>query len=260
MGYKNIILDEKDGILTITINRPKVLNALNTDTLNELENVVRDIERDKEIMVVIITGSGEKSFVAGADIAEMKSLNIHEGRNMTRLGQCVFQEIENLSRPVIAAVNGYALGGGCELAMACDIRIASEKAKFGQPEVGLGIIPGYGGTQRLPRLIGKGRAKYYIFTTDMITAEEAFNMGLIDKVVPHGKLYEETLKIAEKIISKGPIAVRMAKYAVNNGMNMDLASGIAYEAEAYTTSFGSEDRIEGMSAFLEKRKADFKDE
>ena len=211
-------------------------------------------------MVVIITGSGEKSFVAGADIAEMKSLNIHEGRNMTRLGQCVFQEIENLSRPVIAAVNGYALGGGCELAMACDIRIASEKAKFGQPEVGLGIIPGYGGTQRLPRLIGKGRAKYYIFTTDMITAEEAFNMGLIDKVVPHGKLYEETLKIAEKIISKGPIAVRMAKYAVNNGMNMDLASGIAYEAEAYTTSFGSEDRIEGMSAFLEKRKADFKDE
>ena len=257
MGYKNIILDEKDGILTITINRPKVLNALNTDTLNELENVVRDIERDKEI---IITGSGEKSFVAGADIAEMKSLNIHEGRNMTRLGQCVFQEIENLSRPVIAAVNGYALGGGCELAMACDIRIASEKAKFGQPEVGLGIIPGYGGTQRLPRLIGKGRAKYYIFTTDMITAEEAFNMGLIDKVVPHGKLYEETLKIAEKIISKGPIAVRMAKYAVNNGMNMDLASGIAYEAEAYTTSFGSEDRIEGMSAFLEKRKADFKDE
>lgn len=260
MGYKNIILDEKDGILTITINRPKVLNALNTDTLNELENVVRDIEKDKRIMVVIITGSGEKSFVAGADIAEMKSLNIHEGRNMTRLGQCVFQEIENLSRPVIAAVNGYALGGGCELAMACDIRIASEKAKFGQPEVGLGIIPGYGGTQRLPRLIGKGRAKYYIFTTDMITAEEAFNMGLIDKVVPHGKLYEETLKIAEKIISKGPIAVRMAKYAVNNGMNMDLASGIAYEAEAYTTSFGSEDRIEGMSAFLEKRKADFKDE
>lgn len=176
---------------------------------------------------------------------------------MTMLGQDVFNEIENLDKPVIAAVNGFALGGGCEIAMACDIRIASEKAKFGQPEVNLGIIPGYGGTQRLPRLIGKGRAKYYIFTGEMMTAQQAFQFGLADKVVAPEELISTAREVAKTIMAKAPVAVMMAKRAINNGLDMDLDSGIAYEAEAYTTTFGTQDRVEGMTAFVEKRKANF---
>ena len=257
MEYQNLLVGLEAGIQIITINRPKVLNALNTATLTELRQAIKVAEENSEVKVVIITGSGDKAFVAGADIAQMKELDILEGRQMTILGQDVFNEIEAMAKPVIAAINGFALGGGCELAMACDIRIASDKAKFGQPEVNLGIIPGYGGTQRLPRLIGKGKAKYYIFTGEMMTGQDAFNFGLADKLVAHEELMEKAKEVAKTIISKGPIAVRMAKAAINNGINMDLTSAIRYETEAYTTSFGSQDRIEGMGAFLEKRKAEF---
>lgn len=255
--YKNILYRVEENIAFITLNRPKALNALNIETLNELDSAVRRAGMDDEVKAVIITGEG-RAFVAGADIAQMRGLTVQEGRDMTMLGQNVFDRIENLDKPVIAAVNGFALGGGCELAMACDIRVASDKAKFGQPEVNLGIIPGFGGTQRLPRLVGKGTAKYLIFTGDMISAEEALRIGLVDKVVPGEELMDTAVSIAKTIMSKAPISIKMAKHAINNGMNVDLKSGIAYEAEAYTTSFGTEDRIEGMSAFTEKRPAVFK--
>ena len=215
------------------------------------------LKKDESVLGVIVTGEG-KGFVAGADISQMRDLTVQEGRDMTILGQEVFTRIENLDKPVIAAVNGFALGGGCELAMACDIRVASDKAKFGQPEVNLGIIPGYGGTQRLPRLVGKGAAKYLIFTGEMISAEEAYRIGLADKVVPAEELMDSVVSMAKTIMSKAPISIKMAKHAINNGLNVDLKSGIAYEAEAYTTTFSTEDRIEGMSAFLEKRQAEFK--
>lgn len=255
--YKNILYKVEDNIAFITINRPKALNALNVDTLKELDYAVKAAEDDNSVRIVIITGEG-RAFVAGADIAQMRELNTQGGRDMTILGQTVFNRIENIDKPVIAAVNGFALGGGCELAMACDIRIASDKAKFGQPEVNLGIIPGFGGTQRLPRLVGKGMAKYLIFTGEMITAEEAYRIGLVEKLVPAEELLNTAISVAKTIISKAPVAVKMAKHAVNNGLNIDLKSAVCYEAECYTTSFSTEDRVEGMSAFLEKRAAEFK--
>jgi len=257
MTDSNVLLEKNEGIALITINRPKALNALNTETLNELQAAVTDAEGDDAVKVIIITGAGEKAFVAGADIAQMRELPVLEGRKMTLMGQKVFGLIEDLNKPVIAAINGFALGGGCELAMACDIRIASANAKFGQPEVNLGIIPGFGGTQRLARLIGKGRAKYYIFTGYMMTAQEAFALGLVDKVVDPGGLLAACKEIAATIMSKAPVAVMMAKKAINHGLDMDLASGVAYEAEAYTTTFASADRVEGMTAFVEKRAAKF---
>ena len=253
----NVLLEVADGLTTITVNRPKALNALNTATLNELKDAVLAADKDPAVRVMIITGAGEKAFVAGADIAQMRQLSPLEGRQMTMLGQEVFSTIENLTKPVIAAVNGFALGGGCELAMACDIRVASTNAKFGQPEVNLGIIPGFGGTQRLARLIGKGRAKYYIFTGYMMTAAEAYDFGLADKVVEPAELLAVCREIARTIMAKAPVAVMMAKKAINHGLDMDLASGVAYEAEAYTTCFATGDRVEGMAAFLEKRAAGF---
>jgi len=225
-----------------------------------LKTAVLAAQADAAAKVVIITGAGEKAFVAGADISQMRELQVLQGREMTILGQDVFQVIENLSKPVIAAINGFALGGGCELAMSCDIRIVSENAKFGQPEVNLGIIPGFGGTQRLARLIGRGRAKYYIMTGLMMTAAEAFELGLADKVVKPEELLSTCRETAKLIASKAPVAVMMAKKAINHGLDMDLASGVAYEAEAYTTCFASSDRVEGLSAFLEKRKSCFKGE
>lgn len=255
--YDNLLYKVKDDIAFITINRPKALNALNTDTLRELVSAIKEVQMDKEIKAAIITGEG-RAFVAGADIAQMKDLTTVEGRDMTILGQRIFDKIENIDKPVIAAVNGFALGGGCELAMACDIRIASEKAKFGQPEVNLGIIPGYGGTQRLPRLVGKGMAKYLIYTGEMIDAAEAYRIGLVQKVVAPEELIDKAVDVAKTIMSKAPIAIKMAKHAINNGLNLDLHSGIAYEAEAYTTTFSTEDRVEGMTAFAEKREANFK--
>lgn len=254
---ENVLLEMEGGLATITINRPKALNALNIDTLNELRAAALAAEQDPAVRVIIITGAGERAFVAGADIAQMRQLSPLEGRQMTMLGQAVFATIENLAKPVIAAVNGFALGGGCELAMACDIRVASTSAKFGQPEVNLGIIPGFGGTQRLARLIGKGRAKYYAFTGYMMTAAEAYALGLADKVVEPAELLATCREIAKTISSKAPVAVMMAKKAINHGLDIDLASGVAYEAEAYTTCFATADRVEGMTAFLEKRAANF---
>ena len=257
MELQNVLYEKREQIAYVTINRPKTLNALNCDVLNELIYIIKDINADSDVRVVILTGA-DRSFVAGADISQMQKLTTEEGREMTRLGQECMSLIEKTTKPVIAAVNGFALGGGCELAMSCDFIIASEKAKFSQPEVNLGIIPGFGGTQRLPRLIGKNMAKYLIMTGEMLNAQQAYEIGIVQKVVPADKLLDTATEIAHTIIEKAPIAIRMAKLAVNNGINMDLTSAIEYEAEAYTVSFTSEDRVEGMTAFVEKRPADFK--
>lgn len=255
---ENVLFEEKNGIMFVTINRPKALNALNSSTIEELGEVITNVEKRKDIKSVIITGSGEKAFVAGADISEMHTLNAMEGRELARKAQKVFSKIEHMPQVVIAAVNGYALGGGCELSMACDIRIASEKAKFGQPEVNLGILPGFAGTQRLPRLVGKGIAKELIFTTDMIDAKRAYEIGLANKVVDHEALMEEAEKMARKIMTKGMFGVSLAKAAINDGMNMDTESAYKYEADMFGLCFATEDQKEGMEAFLNKRKAEFK--
>ncbi len=258
MSYENILLEREGAVAVITVNRPKALNALNADTLKELDRAFDELGADKSLSAVIITGAGEKAFVAGADIAFMKDLNPVEARNFALLGQAVLNKIENLPQPVIAAVNGFALGGGCELAMACDIRLASENARFGQPEVNLGVPPGFAGTQRLPRLVGKGRAKELLYTGDMISADEAYRIGLVNKVYPAAELLPAAKALAEKIGSKGPVAIRLTKSAVNQGLEMDAARGMAYEAEVFGLSFATEDQKEGMGAFLEKRKAEFK--
>ena len=257
MDYQNLLFTNEAGIGIITLNRPKALNALNGATMNELSHLVAQIATDDSVKVVIITGSGEKAFVAGADISEMQPMSAIEGRNWGKLGQSTFAQIENLSQPVIAAVNGFALGGGCELAMSCDIRIASEKAKFGQPEVTLGITPGFAGTQRLARLVGRGVAKELLFTGDIIDAAEAYRIGLANKVVAPDRLLDTAKELAKKIMSRAPVAVQMCKAAVNEGLDMDQDSGIAYEAEVFGLCFATVDQKEGMSAFVEKRKANF---
>ena len=254
----NNILYEKSGdIGIITINRPKALNALNAETLKELDFLAADIAKDGSVKAVIIHGAGEKAFVAGADITEMQEMSALEARAFGKLGQSVFSRIENLPQPVIAAIQGFALGGGCELAMACDIRIASEKAKFGQPEVMLGVTPGFAGTQRLPRLVGKGVAKELLFVGDSIDAVEALRIGLVNKVVPVDQLMSVAMAMAEKIASRGSVAVQLCKAAVNEGMDMDLDSSMAYETEIFGLSFATVDQKEGMKAFVEKRKANF---
>lgn len=257
MTYQNLLFEKEGTIGLLTINRPKVLNALNRETMTEISQVVGKIATDPEVAVLIITGAGEKSFVAGADISEMRTLSALEGRAWSKFSQATFNAIENLPQPVIAAVNGYALGGGCELAMSCDIRIASEKAKFGQPEVLLGVVAAFAGTQRLPRLVGKGRAKELLFTGDQIDAAEAYRIGLVNKVVPAGELLMAAKALAEKIISRGPVAVQLCKAAVNEGLDMDLESGQAYEAEVFGLCFATADQKEGMNAFVEKRPAKF---
>ncbi|VBB07035.1 enoyl-coa hydratase/isomerase signature [Lucifera butyrica] len=255
--FENLLFEKDNGIGMITINRPKALNALNGATLSELDALCDQLAKDNSVKVVIVTGSGEKAFIAGADITEMQPMSAVEGRNWGKFGQAVFNKLENLPQPVIAAVNGFALGGGCELAMACDIRIASEKAKFGQPEVTLGITPGFGGTQRLPRLVGKGRAKELLYTGDMIDAAEAYRIGLVNKVVPPEELLTVAKGMAAKILSRAAVAVQLCKAAVNEGMDMDLDSGVAYEAEVFGLCFATADQKEGMTAFTEKRKANF---
>lgn len=255
--YENIKYEVKGNLGYLTINRPKALNALNTEVLSELADALKEIEADDAVKAVIVTGEG-KAFVAGADIAQMSKLNAVEGRAMMQAGHNVMNTIDQMPKPFIAAVNGFALGGGCELAMACDIRIASSKAKFGQPEVGLGIIPGFCGTQRLSRLVGKGMAKYLIYSAEMINAEEAFRIGLVEKVVEPDALMEAAEKLANTIASKAPIAVAQAKIAINNGFDMDLKSASQLEVEATTVCFGSEDQKEGMTAFLEKRAPEWK--
>lgn len=254
--YETLKYEVKSGIGYVIISRPESLNALSTQVLEELMSVFREINDDPEVKTVILTGEG-RAFVAGADISQMVDLTGIQGQDMMKQGARVMNYIESIDKPVIAAVNGFALGGGCELAMACDIRVASEKAQFGQPEVNLGIIPGFGGTQRLPRLVGKGMGKYLIMTADYIKANEALRIGLVEKVVAPDDLIPACEEIAMKIMSKAPIAIRAAKIAVNNGIMLDVSTGVALEGEACGAPFCSEDRIEGMKAFLEKREANF---
>ena len=257
MELKNILLEKEGHLAIVTINRPKALNALNSETLRDLDVVLEDLENDNNIYSVILTGSGEKAFVAGADISEMKDLSEEEGREFGLLGNRVFRRLEKLDKPVIAAISGFALGGGCELAMACDIRIASEKARFAQPEAGLGITPGFGGTQRLPRLVGEGRAKELIYTCAMIKADEALRIGLVNKVVPLDTLMEEAKNMANTIIANGPRAVKLCKDAINRGMQVDIDEAIEIEAGDFGKCFATEDQKEGMSAFMERREKNF---
>lgn len=256
MEYKNIFLQKEERVAVITISRPKALNALNTETLKELDFAIDEIANDDEIYAVILTGDG-KAFVAGADITEMKDLDVMCARKFGNLGNKVFRKLETLEKPVIAAVNGFALGGGCELSMACDIRIASSKAKFGQPEVGLGITPGFGGTQRLARLVGTGMAKQLIYTGDIINAEEALRIGLVNKVVEPEQLIEEVKLLAKKIASNAPIAVKLSKTAINRGLQMDIDTALMYEAEIFGECFSTVDQKNGMKAFLEKTEKRF---
>ena len=258
MDYQFLLLATEGGIATVTINRPKALNALNAVILQELTHAFTELAKDDSLRAVILTGAGGKAFVAGADIASMADLSPLQAREFGVLGQNLMQKIETFPRPVIAAIEGFALGGGCELAMACDIRLASENAKFGQPEVNLGVIPGFAGTQRLPRLVGKGVAKELLYTGDIIDAAEAHRIGLVNKVVENGKLLEAAQEMARKIAGKGPLAIQLCKEAVNNGLEMDVDKGCAYEADLFALCFASEDQTEGMKAFLEKLAAEFK--
>ncbi|WP_047418096.1 enoyl-CoA hydratase/isomerase family protein [Cellulophaga sp. Hel_I_12] len=258
MKYENILIEQREAIATVIINRPNKLNALNRDTIQDLHDALQALDVDKKIKAIIITGSGEKAFVAGADIAEFSNFSVKEGGQLARKGQQVlFDFIENLATPVIAAVNGFALGGGLELAMACHFRIASANAKMGLPEVSLGVIPGYGGTQRLPQLIGKGRANEMIMTAGMIDAQKALAYGLVNDVVPQEELLPLCEKIAQKIANNSPVAISYAIKAVNAGFNSTI-DGYQEEIKAFGACFGTEDFKEGTTAFLEKRKANFK--
>ncbi len=257
MEYTKLIVENQGAVCIVKINNPQAMNALNTTVLSELDAAFTEIEKNKDLKVVIITGEG-RAFVAGADISQMSTMNATEGKAFGEQGAAVFRKIEKLPIPVIAAVNGFALGGGCELAMACDIRIASAKAKFGQPEVGLGITPGFSGTQRLPRIVGMGIAKELIYTADIIDAAEAYRIGLVNKVAEPEALMDEAMKMANKIASKAPIAVRYSKEAINTGMQTDIDSAIAIEANLFGLCFASEDQKEGMGAFLNKTAPEFK--
>ena len=259
MSYQNLLIETKSSLTIVKINRPDKLNALNDLTIIELNDVFNSIKNDDSIKAVIITGSGEKAFVAGADISELHMLNMISARSFAEKGQSVYNLIESMDKPVIAAVNGFALGGGCELALACHIRLASENARFGQPEVNLGLIPGYGGTQRLARLINPGRTMEYILTGDMIDASEAFRIGLVNHIYPQAELMAKAEEMANKIISKARHAVRFAVKAVTATKEISQREGLNYEASLFALCCGTEDFKEGTSAFLEKRKADFKD-
>jgi Enoyl-CoA hydratase/carnithine racemase len=259
MEYKNIIYNKEKGIARITVNRPEVRNALDGPTRAELRAVTRDIDQDKDIRVAIITGAGDKAFISGADISAVRKMTPPEMEDFaSTLGSQLYLEIENLRVPIIAMINGFCLGGGCELAMSCDIRIASEKAKFGQPEINIGIMPGGGGTQRLPRLIGWGRAKELVYTGKIIDAAEAERLGLVDKVVPADKLEETAVGLAQDIANKSPLIMRLIKKTMNRGMYTDLLAALSYEKSNLALCFASEDSKEGITAFLEKRKPEFK--
>jgi len=256
-NFENLLVEQKDSIAYVTINRPNVLNALNMATMSELRAVFTQLKDDRVVRVVILTGAGEKSFVAGADIGELQKNNPVEAKEYTHRGQAVLDLIENLGKPVIACINGFALGGGCELAMACTMRLASENAKLGQPEVKLGIIPGYGGSQRLPRLVGKGIAMQLLLTGEMITAQEAQRIGLVNEVVPSGQLIARAEAMAQAIIKNAPLAIQYCLEAVNHGMEMSLQEGLYLEATLFAVSCATEDKKEGTAAFLEKRAANF---
>jgi len=260
MSYETIIFERQDDIAVIKFNRPKVLNAINPTVVAELGHAVDDIKTDTSIKVLILTGEGDKAFVAGADIASMKDYTPLEGKFFSRQGHELLFQLESLAIPVIACVNGFALGGGTEIAMACDFIYAADSAMFGQPEINLGIIPGFGGTQRLSRLVGKSMAKELCMTGAMISAQEAKNIGLINKVFPKESLWEETMKTAKILASKGKVSIRAVKESIERGYDQDLRTGCYMESEAFGMCMASEDAREGMGAFLEKRKALFKGE
>lgn len=252
-------LEKEDGIGILTINRPKALNALNPDVINELDKWMDTIEKDGDIKVLIITGGG-RAFIAGADIAEMPKWDKAQGKEFAMHGSGILRKLEQFKIPTIGALNGFTLGGGCELALCLDMRIASDQAKLGLPEVSLGILPGFGGTQRLPRLCGMGIAKELIYTAKMIDAAEAFRIGLVNKLVPADQLMDEAKGLAKAIMKNGPMGVINAKQAINDGYDMDIDDALACENNAFAKAFGSKDRLEGVTAFLEKRKPDFKGE
>ena len=259
MVYNNLLVEIDQRVAWVTINRPKALNALNPDTINELSAAIGSLEQHPSVKVIVLTGSGDKAFVAGADLALMKTFSPVQARSFALQTGSLFRQIENSPRVVIAAINGYALGGGCELAMACDLRLAAEQAQMGQPEINLGIIPGWGGTQRLPRLVGVSRAKEMMFTGEMVSAQRALQIGLVDHVFAQDELFSHTQKLAQTIASNPQIAIRLIKEAVQNGMEMDKEKAIRYEADLFGLCFTTEDQREGMSAFFEKRSAVWKD-
>ncbi len=258
MAFDNLLLERDDAVAIVTLNRPKVLNALNAQTLDELRRAFLELQHDADIRAIVLTGSSDRAFAAGADINELANQTASSARDLALAGQHLFTLIETLGKPVIAAINGYALGGGCELAMACTLRIAADRARFGQPEIGLGLIPGYGGTQRLPRLVGKGRALELLLTGAPITATEAERIGLVNRVVPFDELLPTAKALAASLAAQAPVAVRYIIDAVNAGLDMPLAAGCAHEATLFGLAAATEDMREGTRAFLEKRKPAFK--
>src|SRR3954464_828345 len=257
MSFENLLLERDGAVAILTINRPKVLNALNAQTLDELRRAILELKGDDSVRVVVLTGAGEKSFVAGADINELATQTPVSGREHAMSGQHILDLIEYMGKPVIAAINGYALGGGWELAMACTIRLAADTAKLGQPEINLGLIPGYAGTQRLSRLVGRGRALELLLTGDQISAQEAYRLGLVNRVFPGAELMAEATKLASALASKAPVAVRYILDAVNQGLEMPFAEAQVFEATLFGLVASTDDMREGTRAFLEKRKAEF---
>jgi len=255
--YKNLLVEVKNTTLLITINREKSMNSLSMETTKDLKDAFDEYKNNEQIRCVIITGAGGKAFIAGADISELSQLDFKSGENFSHNGMKLMYAIQDFKWPVIAAINGYALGGGCELALACDIRLASANAKLGQPEVNLGVIPGFGGTQRLPRLVGRGKATQLILTGEMITAQEAHRIGLVDEVYPPEELMPKALAMAELIASKGPMAVKLSKHCINKGLDESLEHGCELEEEKFGEVCGTKDKTEGTKAFLEKRKPNF---
>jgi enoyl-CoA hydratase len=258
MSYKNIEIEKKDGIAWITINRPQALNALNSQTITELESIVSELENDTSIKVAILKGAGDKAFVAGADIKEMQNMNMLQARQFAHDGHSLINHIRSSAIPYIAMVRGYALGGGCELMMACDIIIGSTTAKIGQPEINLGISPGFGGTQNLPRLVGRAKAKELLLTGDIINGEEAYRIGLLCQYVDDDKLEETTEKLAKKIAEKSSVQTNFIKALVNKGADIDISTASDMEISYFSSGFATDDQKEGMAAFLEKRKPNFK--
>lgn len=253
MAYETLLVQRSDVYAVVTLNRPKVMNALNRALFSELDDAFNSLANDPAVRAIIVTGAGEKAFAAGADIREMAALSAFEGQQTALRGQDVFRKIETCGKPVIAAIQGFALGGGCELAMACTIRIASEQARLGQPEVKLGLIPGYGGTQRLPRLVGKGAALKLLLTGDMVNAEEAFRIGLVDEVVPAEALMARAETLARTIAQQAPLAVAACLRSVESGYDLPIEAGLELEASIFGLACATEDKVEGTSAFLEKR-------
>lgn len=258
MPYENLLIETEGAVALLTVNRPKALNALNPQTLAELSTAFSELSSRDDILAIVLTGAGDKAFVAGGDISVMQSLGALEAAEIARQAQQLFAQIEGCPKTVIAAINGYALGGGCELAMACDIRIAAENARLGQPEINLGILPGWGGTQRLPRLVGRGKAKQLMLTGDMVSASEALQIGLVEQVEAEERLLDAARELAQKIAAKPQVAVRLIRRAVDNGLDMPLDRAIDYEADLFGLCFATQDQKEGMAAFLEKRAAEWK--